>query len=300
MECFYRLIFLGRDSDIAVNLIYVYSIAVAVMNISANGFLIYALHRTGQTGTISLELIQIMSTSDTIIGINSLMATMIIGYGRVSNQCLAFYVAQLITTVFGTFSTLLIIVIALDRYLHMKYLERYPIIFTKKRGRYLVVGAILIAVGLSPLVMLPKRQSAFALLRTAFFIVVILMCVSIVMLHNYACRALQTRMNQLTRSIITQNRALGRTSNRIALCAVILITPFTIIIGAFEHVAQLKAVNVKALKICLWFAFTTFQCNGFSNSIIFVAHNRPVRLLLKRLSRHCHHCQSSVSGTGEK
>ena len=299
MECFYYTILLNDVPKAVATSIYAYMSIVAVLNTSGNAFLIYALHRTGQTGTLSLQFILFMSISDAIFGVNSLMGTIWFEYGPRSDYCWFYYASQFMTGMLGTFSTLMIIIIALDRYLHMKLLERYPIVFTKKRGYYLVIGAVLVAGGMSILIALPRQQQVSAILKTLFFTLTIPMCVTIILIYNHACRALQTRTNQLARNIITKNRALGKAAKRITLCAVVLITQFAIVHGLYEHIIHLKAVNVQALKTSLWLAFINYQCNGFFNSIIFLAYNKPARFLLKRILRGICHRRISVAGRGE-
>ena len=106
------------------------------------------------------------------------------------------------------------------------------------------------------------------------------------MLYYHAMRELQRKASQLSRSIVSENRALGKAAKRITLCFIVLTVPLNIIslLGKLNRTERFA--NQLVLNICQWFAYVTFLANGFFSSLIFMLQNRPIRQYLRRVINH--------------
>ena len=260
-----------------------YNIFIGILNITGNAILIWALRRTGQTKTISFQFITIMSVSDSAIGTIGIVCLTLIITEEYRKYCWLRLATLAALNTFMHFSAFMVFLIALDRYLHMKYLERYSSKFTKKRGYLLVIISFLSAflIGLSYIV--PYSHKSYSIFQFMVILMTISFLISVILLYHRALQILRKKAHQITRSIINQNKALGKAAKRVSIC-------FTILIGTIIFYHILDSINKKAAIIdsdilitYFWFAYITFLGNGFCSSIIFISHNIKIQRVLKRL-----------------
>ena len=120
------------------------NIVVAVMNIVANAFLIHALRRLKKLQNISHKFIAILSISDICIGTSLLLTEP--AFWFLSNETHILVLTKcsgVLLYTFSQFSGLMILAIAVDRYIHMKYLVKYNLLMTNRRAVILVVFNII-------------------------------------------------------------------------------------------------------------------------------------------------------------
>ena len=266
-----------------VTLIQVYNVLIGVVNIIGNGILIWALRRTGQTKTISLKFIIIMSFSDLGISIISIFFMSLMTLEQYVKHCWLKLVIQAVLNTFNCFSGLMVLLIATDRYLHMTFLERYSIIFTKRRG-YLMVGvSFFLAAICNTALILPYSRPTYSIIKQVYFSFLLFFPLLIIILYYKAMRAMRRKANQISRNTINYNRTLGRAAKRISICFLILTTP--IIICHILDGISMKApvMDLSVLNAFTWLAYITFLVNGFCSSVIFMSQNILIRRLLRRI-----------------
>ena len=117
----------------------VYNIVVAMLNITGNALLIWGLFKTGQYRSISLQFIIVMSTSDLISGIYCLTILSLATWEAYNKICWMRITTQVILSTSNYISVIMIALIAVDRYLHVRYLERYPLVVTRRRGHFVII-----------------------------------------------------------------------------------------------------------------------------------------------------------------
>ena len=287
----------GIPSSI-VTLIQVYNVLVGILSIIGNAILIWALRRTGQTKTISLKFIIIMSFSDLGVSIATVFFLSILPVEQYYNHCWLKLTIQAFLNTFNCFSVVMVLLIAIDRYLHMKYLERYSIIFTKRRGYFLIVTSFVLTALGSAMFILPYPRLAYSILKEVYFSIMLFFPLLIMALYYKAMRAMRRKANQISRNTINYNRALGRAAKRISICFLILTTP--IIICHILDGISMKApvMDSSVLSTYTWLAYITFLVNGFCSSIIFMSQNILIRRLLRRIvMNYWNRIQSKVGAT---
>ena len=116
------------------------NILVAVTNILFNAFLIYALFKTKQIRKLSSRLILYLSVSDCCVGalLQPIVVVILLQY-KTETNCPVELLAQSIAFVFPQFSAVQIMIIALDRFLRMKFLHHHRKYMTRRRGTMMVV-----------------------------------------------------------------------------------------------------------------------------------------------------------------
>ena len=258
-----------------------YNILIGILNITGNAILIWALRRTSQTKTISFQFIVIMSASDLTAGITSMVCITLVLFEKYQNNCWLKLVSLIAVNTFTFFSAGMIFLIAFDRYLRMKYLERYSLKFTKKKGYLLVIILFAAALLATTFFILPFSRDAYNIYQVVIILMGILLLISVILLYNSALRILRRRAHLITSSIINQNKALGKAAKRVSICFIILAGPII-----FFHI--LDGINKKSaiidadiLAILFWIAYITYLGNGFCSSVIFVSQNIKIQRLLR-------------------
>ena len=271
-------------------------IMVGVLNVAGNAILIWALRKTQQTRTTSIQFIVVLSSSDLILGI----AGIVFSIPSTAEQYQALQsltsITHFVMNTSSTFSMLMILLIAFDRYLHMRYLERYPTVFTRKRGYFLVIVLLTLSLSSSAAIALMILEEAYRILQLAYIFFMILAIVAVLKLYHSALNTLKCNSNQVTKSIVNQNRALGKAATRISICVIVLTTPMTTLLMIDNFNAHREMLDAQALHTSIWYAYIIFLGNGFCNCIIFTSQNAPVRRALKRVMRYNLNLVRSVHG----
>ena len=297
MECRALIPLLIDTSAITVTLIRVYNGVIAVLNIAGNAILIWGLYKTRQTNTISFRYIIFMSISDLVCGAGSLVLLTFIPWNYYVMDCLLYLSTQCFLGICNGFSMSMVALVALDRYLHMRYLERYGIVFTKKRAYLLSLVSFFSAIVSNVILTLPVPSNAYHIILLMYIAALPLLLLATLLLYYCALRELRRKANQISRSIITQSRTLGRAAKRIIICIIVLAVPLVIIqiVGGFNKTHSL--IDKSVIRTCRWFAYATYLINPFCSSYIFLSQNRPIRQLLKRVFIGQCNCMRSVVGT---
>ena len=156
---------------------------LGIINLIVNSFLIHALRRLDKLRTISYKLILCLTISDLFTGIELIVEEIVTitfirdesSTWRLTFQGVSFFFAQ--------FSCLTTLAIAVDRYVHMKYLHKYSGVITNTKAILVCVAnlllsltfGILLAVGMiyrfffvSRLILFANASAVFAALSITY------------------------------------------------------------------------------------------------------------------------------------
>ncbi len=156
----------------ALSAILATNIILAILNPIVNIVLIYALKATDQLRSISCRLIACLSVSDICIAVilQNLLSITVIAFKDEQN-CVLELSGQFFAFIFPQISGVMMLIIALDRWLHMKYLSKYAIIVNWKRASFMIVTNVIIALVIAVC-------SIFASIYNKFFIFNIILVVT--------------------------------------------------------------------------------------------------------------------------
>lgn len=286
MACLTHFKDLNGIPKVWVTLIQIYNILIGILNVSGNAILIWALRRTGQTKSLSFRLIAIMSVSDMTVGITGLVFLTMLLLELYENYCWLKLWTEFLLITCNYISISMIFLIALDRYLHMKYLERYSEKFTKKRGYSFVIASFMLALSSGIVLILQVPLKVHLILESVFSLLTSPIFASVIILYQIAQRTVKRKAHQITRHAINENRALAKAAKRVSICIILLSSPILILLILDNFHIYLKVFDVKALNTCRWLAYITYLGNGFGSSIIFMLQNSPIRRFLKGMVFH--------------
>ncbi|XP_065058509.1 neuropeptide Y receptor type 2-like [Rhopilema esculentum] len=136
---------------------------VALSNIVTNSFLIHALKRTGQLRTLSNKLIVCLSLSDCAIGLilQPCIGLLLIKAYYEDVSCNLEIKIQAFGFGLCHFSGVMLAIIALDRYIHIKFANRYSSIMTSYRAAVLVAGNVVLAVVVAGASVIASKRGFF-------------------------------------------------------------------------------------------------------------------------------------------
>ena len=260
----------------------------ASMNIIGNAFLIHALRVTGQTKSISIKFIISLSVSGLINGLFSFFVISLLLWEEFQDNCVLKLVSQVVIGSTNPFSCAMITVIALDRFFHMKYLLRYSGIMNNRRGYRLIFACfcftfVFIATQLIALFMTREYMLAIQAFCSLFLI---LLVGSVAALYYKAYRSLLLRpssqMSVIVNNSLRESKNFAKTAKRIIISLGLLSSPVAVSLELRVANSNNRFVDPITLDILLWFSLVLYSANFFSNSVIFISHNRPAKELLKR------------------
>ena len=263
---------------------------IALLNIIGNSFLIYALKRTGQITNMSLQLIVLMSASDCINGIADLSFTNIILWNGNNSLCYLSVVARLINHLVLGFSFTTVLLIAIDRFLHMRYFQRYQIIVTKRRGRILCLLLFALEIIVAFIHSMPFLKHGKRIGNLVYASCATLITISVIILYYKTVRTINCRVlsmhNPVMQSTMSHSKALMNVALSISICTVFFLTPY-IIAGIILEVGRRNhATSSKEIAIFIWFSYIALHTNGVCSCFIFIVQNTPVKRLLKGMIMH--------------
>ena len=262
----------------------VYNIVVAMLNIIGNTLLIWGLFKTGQYRSMSFHFIIIMSTSDLISGIYCLTILSLATWEAYNKICWMRIASQVILSTSNYISINMIALIAVDRYLHVRYLERYPLVVTRRRGYFVLIVCFVNVAILSTIFLLPMLHFVHDTLQLICLFSVFPLWIAISLLYHSAIRRVQTVANRLVQDTASQTRALSRAANNIMVCIVVLTLPL-VAVQVINLINKRRPFLHHSLsKRYVWIAYITFLSNAFCSSVIFISQNRPIRLILRKVA----------------
>ena len=137
--------------------------AISAWNVTFNAFLIHALRKRDKLKIVSYWLISCLSITDVFVGILGLVEEGLIA--RLGSHCAAndvCFLTRALVLFSVNFSLIFLLIIATDRFIHLKYSLRYKAKMTKKRAVALVCFNVIFTLHMViTAVLLPKYQPKF-------------------------------------------------------------------------------------------------------------------------------------------
>ena len=262
---------------------------ISSLNILGNAILIYALRTTGQTNTVSFKFIIIMSISDITCGVVGLVPVTQLLWEHSHGYCYLKICTQWVLNAQGSFSIMMIALIACDHYLHMTNLTRYHSIMNTRRGYCLAFNTLFFAGSMATVyqLLLHYHKGPGLILQVisavfGVFTLGIAMALYLKAYKNLQSKA-ATQTNQVARSILNEARKFSKTARLIVISAIFLTMP-RMVATVFEVINTYTTfLNQSSLDTFVWLGLLIYSANAFSSSVIFIMYNSLVKQFLKTL-----------------
>ena len=232
-----------------------------------------------------------MSVSDVISGTVALSLTNILLWEKFDSNCYLKVATQFLHRLLLGFSYGMVILIALDRFLHIKYLQRYPIIMPERRMYYLICFTFLYYTLTAFISSMPFLRVYMKVGNIVHTLLAAIGMTTVFVLYYKTMRSINRRVSSIDsivmQSTIAQIKTIFNVALSISICTLALLTPYIIGIIILEVRSSDQEQNRTELTIFKWFTYLTTHVNGVCNCIIFVLYNRPVKqFIVRRILRN--------------
>ena len=173
---------------------------LGIVNLIVNSFLIHALRRLDKLRTISYKLILCLTISDLFTGIE-LIVEEIMNIAFIRDESSIWRLAFLgVGFLLAQFSCLTTLAIAVDRYIHMKYLHKYSVVITNRKAILFCILNVLLSLIYGALLPLGMIYRFFFVSRLILFANASAIYAALLKIYLNAYQALFRRTKQLNLS----------------------------------------------------------------------------------------------------
>ena len=281
------------------------NIIIGVSNIIANMFLIYALSRLKQLSKISYKLILCLSISDFCVGlILQPLVTVVMFVNGEELSCHSKLAAQSFSFLFCQFSGVMIMIITLDRYLHMKYLNKYSLYMTPRVANMLVAGNVLSSICIMLSSIFASKYHGFFPFQSGLIVLdsIVILTIFIIYTSTYVSvrnreQGLQTLHNVNKYQTGERKKvdikgchhlALAKTMVFIVISLFICYVPYFIVGFIRPYKNYIRGKDPKeSIDVLLLWSFVCVYLNSFLNVLIFVSGNKGLqRFMLAMVNKN--------------
>ncbi len=259
-------------------------LVLGVIIVSVNSILVHVLRKLRKLSSVSHRFIFILSLSDISIGVVFLCTSSLI-YIENEDHYRSVHTYSIRVLYFQfQFSFLMVITIATDRYIHMRFPTKYATIMTNSRGVKIIIGVLLATVLMNVVIICGDLFGFSVLAYILFYSVDTVLLTALFIQYTRAYRALRRRVNELfldgNRASytpqITPSKEFAKAVFLILSSAFICYTPIIVssmIIYLDNH--ELGATVKLASRGLL-------SLNSAFNAVIFMAFNRDIKRFVKQ------------------
>ena len=267
----------------------IFSAIIMVTNVGSSSFLCYAIWKLKLTRNISHRFVLAMGISDCSIGLFLQPTLIAILYVKErAALAVAEFLGQIFAFTFAHFSSVMILIIALDRFMHMKHLNDYTTRMTPRKCVILIAANAIGNALLAILSVFSSFYGFFLYLNIIFSMVDFALLVIIFMLYTKTYWSLRSRVGQLSLERGTSSHFDLSKSMLFVLFSIFLCyLPFNVVetVIYFQKCSQrLEYVEEATLVAYYWSLLLIFCCPSF-NSILFIVFSRRMRRFSKPFLR---------------
>eukprot|EP00794_Sanderia_malayensis_P007459 gene7459-8281_t len=295
------------------------NVVVTLLNIIVNIFLIFALKATNQLRNLSCKLIACLSLSDICVGLvlQNVVSVLLTAFKSENGNCTVELVSQFLSYTFPQISGVMIMIIALDRWVHMKFLNKYSSMMNQRTACFMILGNVVFALGIAIVSVVASVYKKFFLFNAVLIIMDSIVILLIYVAYIFTFRSVRAHMKGMRRrakendrvedyhraqsttpALATTAAAAGAISKKVdkrdaqlAKTMVLILTSLTVcyipyfVVGLYwSYVRYYKnTMTSLALDTLVWVSFLLVYMNSSLNAIIFILRNKQMRRLLKGL-----------------
>ncbi len=134
----------------------IYRLVLGTLIILPNAFLVHALRKLRKLNSVSHRFVVILSASDICIGVLLVSMSSLVAIDSEEVYQLVYLNSLRVMYFLCQFSFFMVITIATDRYIHMRFLTKYPTIMTNSRGVKVIIGVVCATVFLNAILICGK------------------------------------------------------------------------------------------------------------------------------------------------
>ena len=199
---------------------------VGISNIITNSLLIYIMQRIRKIGQATQLLVFHLCISDICVGLNQILCValrvLMHNIEKTATHWLAL-TSFFLSYLFEPLSAALLVCIAMDRYIHLRYLTTYGTIMTKRRAKILISICIAVNVCLTAAAVLSMVNGVYDILNLILAAVYISMLTAVATFYVRAYRSVSRRVRDSSVRSMRRNGRWSRNTNRFLFRGIVLI-----------------------------------------------------------------------------
>ena len=313
----------SNTRNMVLSLITVCSYMVSISNVVLNLLLIIALQKRGKLKILSYWLITGLCISDSFVGIVGLLKESLllkVKFGHSSSMEVAWLVIITLESFWVNFSSLFVLIIAIDRYIHMKHGLNYQTLMTKRRATWLVIFNVVFTSNMVvTVIILPKYQKelllrnllAYQIYRVILSLTYLSFILAIFVLYikeylsikrvvastvepashdtaetnfNNNCSTMAINLKLHRHGRRSPEQEFGKIVGLVIITLVLCMTP-NLCISFYKSVAMLTTANYRpphGLRIATRWTFFMIQLNSSINATVITCFSKELRKFTKK------------------
>ncbi len=283
---------------------YVPFIILGLSNIVFNGLLCHVLRKLKKLQTISYKFILIQSIADVLAGaalVLSELVLLLINSDALYGKILVF--ARITCDAVCQFSGTMILIVAIDRYIHMKYLTKYNTIMTSRKAAIMVLNNLASCISMAVINVCGvyfKYYSKSHLFMNGFAVFVY---TTTFLVYYKAYRSVTRRVQEMniqeghaaTTKRPSRNKEFARAVAIILIVLALCYTPF-LIVSTVKIAFECDACKASATILIAFYCTRILVCSTSSiNAILFILFNKELKNYI--LGRSPANTNSQISRT---
>ena len=276
-------IFSGRRylNKTQINLLIAINIILMVVNLVANSSVVYALASTKQLHNVSIRLVLFLSISDCCLALiaQPLFVVMLTRYSNSSN-CMFETVVEFLIVFSVHIPGFLIVLIACDRYVRMKYVKRYSLLIESWKVHTCIAMVIFLSFIEGIVYAIGTQLNVFAQVNTLVLIADTLMILSIMAAYVLTIRVVKKQRSQLANRRVLDN--VDQIISGLATKIIIAVTMFYVPYVGFAMtrpslIDQTTGEKREWLSFVMFITYELIFANSIANAVIFLNLNKKSR-----------------------
>ena len=271
---------------------------VAVANIVTNSLLIYLMQKIRRIGEVTHVFILCLCISDICVGFNQILCVILRVFMDNIDRDVTHWLALVsffVSYLFEPLSAHLLILVAMDRYIHLRYLTRYSIIMTKRRAKTLTKVCVSINICFTTALVFAMMKGVYETLNLILVTVYIIMLMAVTAFYITAYRSVKRRVRDSTISSTGYQRRRSTNGNKSIFRGIVVIllsllacyAPF-IFLTIGRSVLHLAGRTDHEITFTLALAYGIKCLSASINAIVLITMNKEYkRYVLKSISNSC-------------
>ena len=264
------------------------AIISAVVDVAANAAVVFSLVATDQLYNISLRLILCLSISDTCVGLIIMPIFAILLLRPTGHFCSLELACQFSGALFFYFSEFMVALIAVDRFIRMKYLNRYTEIVKDHVVHAVLLAIMFICVATSGIYTYASLNNSFKIVNTIFLIVGICIMVVVAIMYTFTIVVIKIRRREAGDKNMMEDvdDVVTSIGTKIIITVAIMYTPYFALSLIREWVTDKSVIETQqwAAFVILISYIMVFD-NSIASAVIFLSLNKRAQQKLKNVFR---------------
>ena len=276
------------DVQIPKPFIYGYLVAntvLCLLIIATNSILIHAIRRLGKLKIVSFQFILYLSISDLFVGIVQLPLQFSIVSPQPESIDTKTLCSQFAIYFVSQMSAGMTIILAIDRYIHMKYLSRWNEIVTKRRAVIVTTGCTIMNLITTGILILSTVYRFYFFFKCIYLptclMVLIYLSIIYIQTYNYIRRRVRSmKMHNANTAKSTTIRnpehEFAKLMISVIACLIICYLP-SIIFSIIKTIVIKHGCVNDYLKYAILWSYTMTYVNSMTNAVIIICGNKQVK-----------------------